>query len=431
MAKIAEIRPGSAADRVGLKPGDNIIAVNDEPLRDYIDYRYLTAESKFTLLVEKNNGKKVKVNIARKYGEDVGIVFDEIIFDQLKVCNNNCIFCFVTQQPPGMRQTLCLKDDDYRFSFLQGSFITLTNLSEKEFQRINRLNLSPLNISVHSTCPELRSRLMGNPGAGDILSHLDRLAGAGICFNTQVVLCPGLNDGRELDRTVRDLKQYYPYLISLGVVPVGLTKYRNSEKLRSYDAAGSKKVLEQISDWQERLSRECGENWLYAADEFYLLAGRKIPSYEHYDNFPQIENGVGLTRHFWQELTDIESRIPVEVYPERKLTVVTGELGSRPLQPVVARFNQIHGAAVEVLSVANNFFGPEVTVTGLLTGRDIIKSLNKTGLQGEIILPGVAINEEGLFLDDLSVKDIEKETAVEKIHVCQDIEDMVEVLEDG
>lgn len=430
MAKIAEIKPGTAAAKAGLEPGDFILTVNDKPLRDYIDYRYQTAEQKFTLLVAKKNGEQRKVEIERNYGEEVGITFDEIIFDRLKVCNNNCIFCFVTQQPPDMRDTLCIRDDDYRFSFLQGSFITLTNLSEEEFERIISLNLSPLNISVHTTNQGLRKEMMGNPGAGEILSHLDRLAANGISFNTQVVLCPSINDGSELDRTIQDLKKYYPGIISLGIVPVGLTRYRDNKRLKSYNSSGAKKVLEQISVWQERLKRDCGENWLYAADEFYLLAGREIPAYEHYGDFPQIENGVGLTRLFWRELEKLESEFPGQVTENRKFTVVTGELGARALKPVIVNFNRIRGINMEMLPVGNEFFGREVTVTGLLTGRDIVDKLKETGHSGEIILPGVALNDDGLFLDDLGVEDIAEEINPAQIHVCRGIADILEVAAD-
>lgn len=432
MVEILDVEPGSIAAELGLAKGDKIISINGQPLRDYIDYQYETAENYFTLEVKKVNGEYWQLEVEREPGEELGIIFDGIIFDRLKLCRNNCLFCFVKQQPSGMRDSLLLKDDDYRFSFLQGSFITLTNLSEEEFARIIALKLSPLNISVHTTDLDLRVRMMKNPEAGRIMEQLRRLAGAGIRFNTQVVLCPGFNDQDKLDRTIEDLISFYPSIISLGIVPVGLTKYRDGlDKLRGYDREGAREVLKQIKSWQEKVRGLYGENFIYCSDEFYLLAGEELPLYEEYNGFPQIENGIGLTRLLWYEFEKLKPSLPPRV-GEKSIAIVTGVLGAEVFKPIKKRLDLIEGLNLEIIPVENSFFGESVTVTGLLTGSDIIKGLaEKEELPDQIIIPGITLNEEGKFLDDLTLRDLEERFPEKEFFLCCDIGDVLEVIVNG
>ena len=294
--KIKGTEKNSIAQKLDLAEGDRIKLINGQTINDYIDFQYETANNFLNLLIEKKDGQLWEVDINRDFNEKLGIIPDGIIYDQLKQCINDCVFCFVRQQPEAMRETLLLKDDDYRFSFLQGSFISLTNLGEEEMERIINLNLTPLNISVHTTNPELRVTMMRNPSAGQIMDKLRRLAENGISFNAQIVLCPGINDQKELDRTIADLDHFYPRVLSLGIVPVGLTRYREGLfQLNSFNHLMAEGVLTQLQTWQNRFKKR-GKNYIYAADEFYLLAGQKVPATEHYNGFPQIEINGQVTR---------------------------------------------------------------------------------------------------------------------------------------
>jgi putative radical SAM enzyme (TIGR03279 family) len=433
MVEILKVEPGSIAARFGLVKGDLVLSINGQPLDDYIDYLYKTGDIFFTLEVQKKNGKYRELRISREPGQELGIAFSKIIFNGLKRCNNNCLFCFVDQQPSGMRSSLLIKDDDYRFSFLQGSFITLTNLSEEEFKRIMELRLSPLNISVHTTNPLLRVKMMRNPEAGKIRQQLKRLAGGGISFNAQVVLCPGLNDEEELDRTIEDLLDFYPQINSLGIVPVGLTKYRKGlYPLKGYNSNLAGRVIKQIKEWQFKLKGLYKQNLLYAADEFYFLSGEKLPIYEEYNDFPQIENGIGLTRLFWHDFSELEHDLPDKTEKELSLGIVTGKLGALVLEPISRRLNLINGLELAIIPVTNHFFGQSVTVTGLLTARDIISCLSERGaLPDIIVVPGVVLNQSRKFLDDLTFNDLEKRFPEKNFFLCNDMKDVMEVIVDG
>ncbi len=432
MAEIAAVKSDSLATEIGLETGDKIISVNDEPIRDYIDFQYKTADNFFTLSIKKQNGNYQKIEVKRNFGEKFGLEFNSIVFDQLKTCNNDCIFCFLKQSPPDLRSSLQKNDDDYRFSFLQGSFITLTNISEREFERIINLRLSPLNISVHTTNPGLRQKMMNNSAAAKIMELLKRLVRAEISFNTQVVLCPGINDGDELDRTIRDLSTLNPALNSLGVVPVGLTKFReNCYPIQPYTLEKAKETLGQIISWQEQLRKNYGQNWLYAADEFYLLGGKKIPEFDEYNDFPQIENGIGLTRLLWSEFTELKTSIPAKIFNKKKMGIVTGELGKKVLAPIVREFNKVEGLKIKLIAVKNEFFGPQVTVAGLLTGSDILTVIKEIEFLTTIIIPGVAVNDEGYFLDDMTVNDIKAQISEDKkLYLANNLKDILEVIKD-
>lgn len=423
MVKIAAIEPDSIAAELGIKSGDNLITVNGKKVKDYIDFQYETSSYQFTLTIKRGD-KLWKYDIEKDLSENLGIRFDKIIFDKLKTCDNKCIFCFINQLPPEMRNTLKLKDDDYRFSFLQGSFITLTNLSTKEFNRICRLNLSPLNISVHTTNSDLRKKMLGNQEASNIMEQLYRLKENGIKFNAQIVLCPDINDNKELDRTIRDLKNLYPSIISLGVVPVGITKYNKNSLLKPYNKKMAEKVLDQIIYWQKNLKKSTGKNWLYAADEFYLLADRQIPEYEHYQEFPQIENGIGLTRLTRSNFSNLD--LPDQI-SHKEISLITGKLGLKALNPIKIRLKKIKGLDINFVSVKNYFFGKNITVTGLLTARDIIKTIKNNRLNKNIIIPGIVLNKENKFLDEITINQFKNKLKDFNLFFCNNMKEVVEV----
>ncbi|MFW6001206.1 MAG: DUF512 domain-containing protein [Halanaerobium sp.] len=431
MVKIERIIPDSTADKAGIKSEDKIIAINGNKINDYIDYLYEISEANISLKIKRKDGKVEEKKLERKLGEELGIEFKEIIFDGLKQCSNNCIFCFVKQQPKNMRNSLNQKDDDYRFSFLQGSFITLTNLKNKELERIIKKNLSPLNISVHTTNPELRVEMMKNPKAAKINEILNLLKKNGIQFHTQIVLCPGYNDKQELDRTLEDLIELYPAVLSIGIVPVGLTKYRDGlTALRTLSIKEMKQSLEQIKYWQNKAEERFGENFIYAADEFYLSSDSKLPAYEDYNDFPQLENGIGLTALIIERFKAID--LSEGINNKKKIALVTGELGAKALNYIVENLNKINNLKLELIAVKNRFFGESVTVTGLLTAQDIerkIKSIPEDKFD-KIIIPAVVLNDENKFLDEVNFKEFIKNLEEYNIELVSDIDDLMEVIKD-
>ncbi|HHU93020.1 MAG TPA: DUF512 domain-containing protein [Halanaerobiaceae bacterium] len=430
MIRIRAVEPGSIAEELEIFPGDYLLKIDGKEIRDYIDYQYGIAADFFVLTVEKADGEIWEIEIEKDADESIGLVFDDIIFDQLKLCKNNCLFCFVRQQPGGLRKSLLLKDDDYRFSFLQGSFITLTNLKEEDFKRIVDYNLSPLYISVHTTNPALRVEMMKNPQAGRIMEQLKYLAERGISYHTQLVLCPGYNDGTELDRSIKDLISLYPNVLSIGVVPVGLTEHRfNLPFLEKYTNSRAKESLAQVKEWQKKIKDLYGKNILYAADEFYFLANDSIPPVEEYHDFCQLENGIGLTRLLWEEFASLS--LP-ESIPVKTVGLITGILGNKALAPIVNRLQEIPGLDIYTIPVENEFFGSSVTVTGLLTGQDIINKIKQLSNKPEyIIIPDIVLNPVGLFLDNLTVSDLIKEFPELKIYFVANLEEMLEVLLNG
>ena len=404
---IAAVAAGSLAERLGLAPGDKVRRVNGRKVRDIIELSFVLADEKVVLDVEKADGAAVRYNIKKGYDDNLGLEFESAVFDGIRHCANHCAFCFVDQMPPGLRSSLYIKDDDYRLSFLFGNFITLTNFGPADLARVARLHLSPLYVSVHTTDGKLRQRLMGNARAGEIMAQLRRLAEQGIALHTQVVLCPQWNDGMFLDRTIADLRSLWPQVQSVAVVPVGLTRYReNCPPLTAFTVPAAETVLRQISRWQEQLRREIGTRFVYLADEFYIQAGWDLPAYEAYEGFPQLENGVGLVRSFLQEWA---ANAPAQrrIYERpRRLTVVCGISAAPFIQSLVASVQEPN-LTVQVLPVENCFFGATVTVTGLLTGRDIIAAVTAGDRGDGLILPGVALRPgENIFLDGLTPADV-------------------------
>ncbi|MEJ6950594.1 DUF512 domain-containing protein [Natronospora cellulosivora (SeqCode)] len=427
MIKIIDVQPDSIAKELEIHAGDNLLEVNGQAIKDYIDFQYNTNDDFFTLLVEKEDGQIWELEIEREAGENLGIVLDGIIYDNLKLCKNNCLFCFVKQQAKDMRKSLLIKDDDYRFSFLQGSFITLTNIDDYEFKRIISLKLSPLYISVHTTNPELRVEMMKNKNASLIMKHLKFLASNGIKFHTQIVLCPNVNDGKELDKTIEDLSSLYPAVLSIGVVPVGLTQHRDDlPKLKKFNSENARRTVTQIEIWQKKFKEKIGKNILHIADEFYFLANKEIPNHSDYDGFPQIENGIGLSRLLWYNFENYKPNID---FTKKDIGIITSVLGEKAIKPIVSELRKNYGLNINVYTVENEYFGKTITVSGLLTARDIISTLSANGiLAKDIFLPAVLLNQNNHFLDDYSFEDFKKIFSNSNFYVVDDFSEMLEVL---
>lgn len=412
--RIAGINPGSIAQEMGIEVGDRLLEINGEPVEDVFDYQYLTEEEYIEVLIAKPSGEEWLLEIDKEYDEDLGVVFENGLMDEYRSCSNKCIFCFIDQMPKGMRETLYFKDDDSRLSFLQGNYVTLTNMSERDVERIIKYRLSPINISFQTTNPQLRCRMLNNRFAGEALKKVDRFYEAGIEMNGQIVLCKGFNDGEELDRSIRDLSAYLPHLRSVSVVPVGLSKYREGlEPLEPFDREDAKKVLEQIHRWQEKLYPECGLHFVHASDEWYILAEEELPPEENYDGYLQLENGVGMLRLMMEEFEDAMRGLEEEGEGGGRITQgeyssVTGQISypyiKRMADRIMKRFPDIR---IHVYPIRNDFFGERITVTGLLTGQDILAQL-KGKVLGEILyLPeNVLRSGERVLLDDVTVEDI-------------------------
>jgi putative radical SAM enzyme (TIGR03279 family) len=388
-----------------MRPGDQLVSINDHVLRDVVDYRFYGAEEELEIIVERD-GQRTVLQVERGYDEDLGIEFAAPTFDGIRRCNSQCAFCFIAGMPKGMRASLYVRDDDYRYSFLFGNFITLTNLTEADWQRLAEQRLSPLYISVHATDLALRRRILGNPAAPDVMDQLHRLGELGIQLHTQIVLMPGLNDGPALVQTVADLSALYPIVQSIAIVPVGLTRYHRCD-LHPYRPDEAEPILDQITAWQKEVQREHGLNLVYASDEWYLLAGHEVPPADEYDGFPQLENGVGLTRVFLDEWEETRSSVQGAAFKVGKITLVCGTLIAPLLAEIAAELDQLTGLEVEVIPVVNEFFGPTVTVSGLLTGQDVMAALQKRALGDAVFLPRTLFDAAGeVTLDDMTALEI-------------------------
>ncbi|WP_170932686.1 DUF512 domain-containing protein [Desulfosporosinus sp. FKB] len=406
---IAGVSPGSIAEEMEIQVGDRVLAVNGEELRDVIDFQYGISEEEFTLLIEKGNGEEWELEIEKGPGEFLGIDVETISSEGTKLCCNNCTFCFVAQMPQGMRATLYDKDDDYRLSMTQGSFITLSNLSDEEIKRIIDFHLSPLYISIHAWNPEVRVKLMKNPQAGKLPQQIQRLTKAGIAIHAQIVLVPEHNDGEVLTETIMKLGEHYPSIQSIAVVPVGLTRYRERlTPLRGFTPAEAAHLLDQAELWQQDFYQRTGQHLVYFADEFYVLADREFPETSVYDDFPQLENGVGMARTFISELEIGWPHLPDSI-SQRHVHLVTGtsaqglfEKWSRKLM------DHVRGLTITVHAIRNDFFGTSVTVAGLLTAQDIALQLGDLG-GDDFLIPQVMLKaDEPIFLDDYSIQWLEE-----------------------
>lgn len=408
--KIKEVVPDSIADELEIEAGDVLISINGQPIKDVFDYRYLSEEEELVVLIQKADGEEWELEIEKDTYEDLGLVFEEGLMDSYRSCRNKCIFCFIDQMPPGMRETLYFKDDDARLSFLQGNYITLTNLSEEDMERILFYKLSPINISVHTTNPELRCKMLNNRFAGKALEKIKRFYDAGIEMNGQIVLCKGYNDGEELERTIHDLTAYLPMMQSVSVVPIGMTRFREGlAKVEPFEKEDARKVLEIIKKWQNIILEHYGTRMVHASDEWYLMAELPLPEEEEYEGYPQIENGVGMVRSLNDEVDDYLKELTGDDRV-RHLTLATGVLASPVILAQVEKIKtKFPNIEARVETIVNHFFGEHITVAGLLTGQDIIAQLKEKKLGDFLLLPEVVLKSgEEVLLDDFTISDIEK-----------------------
>ena len=414
-ARISQVLPDSIAAEVGFTPGDAIVSINGTNPRDLIDYQFLCADEVLEIEVLDEVGKLHHIELEKDYDEDLGLEFETALFDALIQCNNRCPFCFIDQQPPGKRDTLYFKDDDYRLSFLYGSYLTLTNLPEKEWQRIEQMRLSPLYVSVHATEPEVRTRLLKNPRAAQILSQLKWFQERRLQIHAQVVVCPGINDGIHLEQTIRDLASFHtgeiPAVASVAVVPVGLTKFRPQEdKLIPVTREKALEVIDQVRSLQQKFRRKLGSTCVWLADEWFLIAGEDLPCESEYEDYPQIDNGVGSIRLFIKQFMDVADRLLPEQVPPRQLTWVVGNAVEKVFQPILERLNTVSGLDVKMHALSSDYWGQNITVTGLLTGHDLITKLQGNNLGEGIILPSVMLKHgELVFLDDINVEEVSRQ----------------------
>lgn len=417
-AKISRVLPDSIAAEIGFEPGDAIIKINQTRPRDLIDYRFLCSDEYLELEVLDAAGETHQIEIEKDYDDDLGLEFETALFDGLIQCNNHCPFCFIDQQPPGKRASLYYKDDDYRLSFLYGSYLTLTNLTDKEWRRIEQMRLSPLYVSVHATEPEVRIRLLKNDRAGLIMSQFKWFQERRLQIHAQVVVCPGINDGIHLERTLSDLASFHqgdiPAVASAAVVPVGLTRFRPTEdELIPVSQQKAIKVIEQVQQLQEKFKEQFGSNFAWLADEWFLIARKDVPLESHYEEYPQIGNGVGSIRLFIKEFqTTAREMLPQAINQSRCFTWVVGNAVEQAFQPLVEQLNAVEGLEIDLVALNSEYWGQEITVTGLLTGQDLLAGLSRRDLGDGILLPSLMLkHDDTKFLDDMTVADLSHQLA--------------------
>jgi putative radical SAM enzyme (TIGR03279 family) len=418
-AKISHVLPDSIAAEIGFEPGDAIVAINQTQPRDLIDYRFLCSDEYLELEVIDTAGELHQIEIEKDYDDDLGLEFETALFDGLIQCNNHCPFCFIDQQPPGKRQSLYLKDDDYRLSFLYGSYLTLTNLTEKEWRRIEQMRLSPLFVSVHATEPEIRTRLLKNDRAGLIMSQLQWFQERRLQIHAQVVVCPGINDGEHLTRTLLDLASFHqgdiPAVVSAAVVPVGLTRFRPAkDELIPVSQQQAIAVIRQVQQLQDKFKQQLGSTFAWLADEWFLIARQDIPPESHYEDYPQIGNGVGSIRLFLKQFqSTAQAMLPKYIDRPRRFTWVVGNAVEQAFQPLVAQLNEVEGLKIDLVALNSQYWGQEITVTGLLTGQDLLAGLSAKDLGDGILLPSLMLkHDDTKFLDDITVAEISNQLAI-------------------
>lgn len=404
---ISVVRPNSIAHELNWQPGDRLVSLNGRPLHDVIDYRFYETDEEVEAAVD--HGSHIRTyGISKDPDEDLGVDFDDGLFDPLRTCRNNCPFCFLKGLPKGLRRTLYLRDDDYRYSFLFGNFITLTNLRQEDWERIEEQQLSPLYVSVHATDLATRRRLLGNPRAADVMGSLERLADLDIQFHTQIVLVPPHNTGETLHRTVRDLAGLYPALQSIGIVPVGLTQI-NSD-LRTVTNEEALEIVQQHRVWRRQFAAELGTSLVHLSDELFLRSGSPIPGARYYEGFPQEENGIGLVRRLLDDWSRLKRRAPWSSMRPLRMTLACGTLVEPVLRDLAGQWNAVAPARLEVVAIPNRLFGPSVTVSGLLSGKDVCETLKNADLGDIVILPRAMFDASGaLTLDDLPLPQIQQQ----------------------
>ena len=416
------VQPGSIAEEMEICPGDVLLAINDTEIEDVFDYRYLIKDEYVEVLIRKQDGEEWLLEIEKDYDDDLGITFENELMSDFRSCSNKCIFCFIDQMPPGMRENLYFKDDDSRLSFLQGNYITLTNMKEKDIERIIHMQLAPINISVQTTNPELRCKMLNNRFAGEKLHFLDMLYEGHVEMNGQVVCCKGVNDGEELRRTIEDLMKYLPFMRSVSVVPAGITKYREGLfPIELFDSQEAGEVIDLVESYQQQCYEQYGLHFIHASDEWYILAGRDFPEEERYDGYIQLENGVGMMRLFREEFAQaLESAAGAMNEQERyavrrKLAIATGMLTVSTIRLFAEKVEEkFPGVEIHVCPIRNDFFGETITVSGLITGQDLVAQLLERRKAGEdlgkvLLIPSTMIRSgDQVFLDDMSVAEAEK-----------------------
>lgn len=403
MVTITGVEKASPAAKHGILPGDILISINGHDINDVLDYRFRLTEKKITLLIHRGPDLK-EMTIKKDEYSDIGLEFETYLMDKKHSCRNKCVFCFIDQLPKGMRDTLYFKDDDSRLSFLMGNYITLTNLSEEDVDRIIEMKTSPINVSVHTTNPELRVKMMKNKNAGKVLSYLRRFADAGISLNCQIVLCKGINDGKELERSMTDLAALYPSLVGVSIVPAGITNYREGLcHLEPFTAEEAGEVIDTIDKFGEKCLKKFGTRLFFSSDELYIEAGRELPGEDYYEGYPQIENGVGMIRSMDGEFTDeLDFLDEYDLEKPRKVSVATGAAAYDFIKSLADRLcEQVPTLECHVYKIINDFFGHNITVAGLLTGKDLANQLNGKDLGDRLLIPRVTLRSEGdVFLDD-------------------------------
>lgn len=422
---IREVYPDSIAEAMEIEPGDVLLRINNQKIEDVFDYRYMIKDEYVEVLIRKPDGEEWLLEIEKEYDDDLGVEFENSLMSDYRSCSNKCIFCFIDQMPPGMRETLYFKDDDSRLSFLQGNYITLTNMKQKDVDRIIEMQLAPINISVQTTNPELRCKMLHNRFAGEKLKFLDDLYAGHVEMNGQIVLCKGVNDKDELKRSIEDLMKYLPFMRSVSVVPAGLSKYREGlYPLELFDKEEAEEVIDLIESYQKKAYDEFGLHFIHASDEWYILAERDFPEEGRYDGYIQLENGVGMTRLFLTEAQDA-----VDIYLEdhdgkpwagkRKVSTITGLIAYDYVCQVAEIYKQAApGLDLQVFPIRNDFFGEKITVTGLLTGQDIVKQLQGKDLGEALFLPSQIVKaDEPIFLDDMTVEELQNALQVPVIIV--------------
>jgi putative radical SAM enzyme (TIGR03279 family) len=420
-ARITSVLAGSIGEEIGFEPGDRVVSINGEKPRDLIDYRFLCADEYLMLEVLDGKGQAHEIEIEKDYDEDLGLEFESALFDGLIQCNNHCPFCFIDQQPPGKRETLYFKDDDYRLSFLYGSYLTLTNLPASEWERIARLRLSPLYVSVHATEPDVRTQLLKNPRAGLLLEQLAWFQEQRLQIHAQVVVCPGINDGVHLERTLQDLARFHqgevPAVASVAVVPVGLTRFRpNLDELTPVSPAKAQAVVTQVQALQAQFQKKLGTTLAWLADEWFLIGGLPLPPESHYESYPQIGNGVGSIRLFLKQFDEAAQTLPERIAVPRHVSWVVGNAVEQAFAPIVERLNQVEGLSLKMMALNSDYWGQSITVTGLLTGQDLLAYCQTNPLGDGILLPSLMLKqgdhrdlEQAYFLDDMSVAELSRQ----------------------
>ena len=417
-AVVASVESGSIGEELGFEPGDQLLSINGVRPRDLIDYRYLIVEEELTLEVRDSAGELHCVELEKDADDGLGLGFTEALFDGLRQCTNRCPFCFIDQQPPGHRDSLYLKDDDYRLSFLYGSYLTLTNLSDADWERIEQQRLTPLFVSVHATDPDLRSTLLENPRAGKLLQQLEWFAQRKLQIHAQVVVCPGLNDGDALLNTLRDLAHFagveWPAVLSAAVVPVGLTRFRPpGDGLRAVTPEDASRVIDAVEPLQSEFQGRFGSRFVWLSDEWYLIAGRPLPPRVSYEDLPQQENGVGTIRAFLESLDEATESLPERVVEPLRSSWVVGRLVDKALETVTERLNGIEGVSLQMHGLPSPYWGQDQVVTGLLTGQDLLDGLKDQDLGDQLLLPSVMLRQgQPVFLDDMTLDQVQAQLPV-------------------